>query len=181
MHCSPHHRRFTSHFLSFLAAFPGETQQASADSQFFVESLSIYICLHHGFSYVVCCSEYRVLSQSFVSSFISRRSYRETVSPANTSNNSFQEVQQLSAIQTSVRFIPNVAIGIVLSLVMGQITHRVSAYWIVLSTTLITSASPLLLALNHLDWSYWYALFWGVLLSPISGDGKLLNPSLHTY
>ncbi|KAF1361540.1 integral membrane protein, partial [Lizonia empirigonia] len=82
----------------------------------------------------------------------------------------FQEVQGLSAVETSVRFIPNVVIGIVQTLTVGLVLHRVSVYWVVLISCLLTALSPLLMALNDPDWTYWYAGFWAVLLSPISGD-----------
>lgn len=89
---------------------------------------------------------------------------------------SFQEVQGLSAVQTSVRFIPNVAIGIVQTLAVGLILHRTSVYWVVFLSCLLTALSPLLMALNNPAWTYWYTGFWAVLLSPISGDSKLPHP-----
>lgn len=89
---------------------------------------------------------------------------------------SFQEVQGLSAVQTSVRFIPNVVIGIVQTLAVGLVLHRVSVYWVVLISCLLTALSPLLMALNDPGWTYWYAGFWAVLLSPISGDSEYILP-----
>lgn len=94
---------------------------------------------------------------------------------------SFQEVQGLSAVQTSVRFIPNVAIGIVQTLALGLILHRTSVYWVVFLSCLLTALSPLLMALNNPVWSYWYTGFWAVLLSPISGDSKLPYPSFASH
>ncbi|KAI9688299.1 MAG: hypothetical protein M1820_010281 [Bogoriella megaspora] len=82
----------------------------------------------------------------------------------------FQKVQKLSATQTSIRFIPNVVIGIVLSVAIGMVLHRASAYWIILLVCCLTAISPLLMALVEPTWSYWYATFWAVLLSPLSGD-----------
>ncbi|KAI9674922.1 MAG: hypothetical protein M1822_008984 [Bathelium mastoideum] len=82
----------------------------------------------------------------------------------------FQKVQKLSATQKSIRFIPNVVIGIVLSVAIGMILHRASAYWIILLVCCLTAISPLLMALAEPTWSYWYATFWAVLLSPLSGD-----------
>jgi len=91
---------------------------------------------------------------------------------------SFQEVQGLSAVETSVRFILNVVIGIVQTLVVGLVLHRTSVYWVVLISCLLTALSPLLMALNDPDWNYWYAGFWAVLLSPISGDSEYILPPL---
>ncbi|KAK7707403.1 hypothetical protein SLS57_009273 [Botryosphaeria dothidea] len=82
----------------------------------------------------------------------------------------FQEVQTLSALQTSVRFLPNAVMGIILSVGTGLILHRFSAYWIVLLASLVTAISPLLLAITNPDWSYWYTLFWAVMLSAIAAD-----------
>lgn len=90
---------------------------------------------------------------------------------------SFQEVQGLSAVETSVRFIPNVIIGIVQTLTIGLVLHRTSVYWVVLISCLLTALSPLLMALNDPDWTYWYAGFWAVLLSPISGDSEYIFPN----
>lgn len=86
---------------------------------------------------------------------------------------SFQEVQGLSAVETSVRFIPNVAIGVVQTLAVGLVLHRTSPYWVVVVSCLLTALSPLLMALNDPNWTYWYAGFWALLLSPISGDSEL--------
>ncbi|KAF2141290.1 uncharacterized protein K452DRAFT_272011 [Aplosporella prunicola CBS 121167] len=82
----------------------------------------------------------------------------------------FQKVQGLSAMQTSLRFLPNVLIGIVLSVVTGMVIHKWSAYWVVLGVSLVSAISPLLLAIANPNWSYWYALFWAMLLSPLAGD-----------
>ncbi|KAK2052046.1 putative transporter [Colletotrichum caudatum] len=82
----------------------------------------------------------------------------------------FQEVQGLSAVETSIRFIPNIAIGIIQTLAVGLVLHRTSVYWVVLVACLLTALSPLLMAINDPAWTYWYAAFWAVLLSPISGD-----------
>ncbi|KAK1998054.1 integral membrane protein [Colletotrichum falcatum] len=82
----------------------------------------------------------------------------------------FQNVQDLSALQTSLRFIPNVLLGIIFSVALGVMLHRVPVYWIVLSTCLLSAISPLVMALVDPGWPYWYASFWAMLLSPLSGD-----------
>uniref|UniRef100_L2FV02 Integral membrane protein n=1 Tax=Colletotrichum fructicola (strain Nara gc5) TaxID=1213859 RepID=L2FV02_COLFN len=82
----------------------------------------------------------------------------------------FQNVQDLSALQTSLRFIPNVVLGIIFSVALGVMLHRVPVYWIVLSTCLLSAISPLVMALVDPGWPYWYASFWAMLLSPLSGD-----------
>ncbi|RYP41581.1 hypothetical protein DL767_000923 [Monosporascus sp. MG133] len=82
----------------------------------------------------------------------------------------FQRVQGVSAIQTSLYFLPNIIIGVVLSVGTGFILHRISVYWLVLITCGLTALAPLLMAVNDPGWSYWHANFLAVLLSPLSGD-----------
>lgn len=85
---------------------------------------------------------------------------------------SFQKVQRLSATQTSVRFIPNVVIGLVLSVAIGMILHRASTYGMVLGASCLSTLSPLLIAIQSPSWSYWYATCWSVLFSPLAGDSR---------
>ncbi|KAK2043080.1 hypothetical protein LZ31DRAFT_632209 [Colletotrichum somersetense] len=61
----------------------------------------------------------------------------------------FQEVQGLLAVETSVRFILNIAIGVVQTLAVGLVLHRASVYWVLLMACLPTTLSPPLMALNH--------------------------------
>ncbi|KAF2178367.1 hypothetical protein K469DRAFT_754653 [Zopfia rhizophila CBS 207.26] len=82
----------------------------------------------------------------------------------------FQKVQGLSAVDTSVRSLPNVPIGIVLSIVTNMVLHKYSAYWIILCTTFVSAVSPILLAVIELQWLYWYPLFWAILMSSLDGD-----------
>ncbi|RYO90318.1 hypothetical protein DL766_006910 [Monosporascus sp. MC13-8B] len=82
---------------------------------------------------------------------------------------SLQRVQGVSAIQTPLYFVPNIIIGVVLSVTTGFILHRLSVYWLVLITCCLTAVAPLLMAVNDPNWSYWYASFWAVFLSPLSG------------
>lgn len=84
-------------------------------------------------------------------------------------DHSFQQVQGLSAIQTSLRFLPNV--GIILNVTTGLLVHKIRADHLVLITSLISAGSPLLMALLNPHWPYWYAVFWAVLLGPLSVDG----------
>ncbi|KAJ5883483.1 uncharacterized protein N7473_010369 [Penicillium subrubescens] len=82
----------------------------------------------------------------------------------------FQEVQELSALQAALRFLPNVIIGIVLNLGTGLLVHRLHANYLVLVTTVLSAGSPLLLAIIDPNWSWWYCAFWAVLLGPLSAD-----------
>ncbi|GME35261.1 uncharacterized protein K452DRAFT_272011 [Neofusicoccum parvum] len=82
----------------------------------------------------------------------------------------FQEIQDLSALQTSIRFLPNVVAGIILTIIIGMVLHKYSAYWIVVSVSLFSAISPMLLAITKPEWSYWYTLFWAMLLSALAAD-----------
>ncbi|KAJ5919435.1 hypothetical protein N7466_010378 [Penicillium verhagenii] len=82
----------------------------------------------------------------------------------------FQEVQRLSAIQAALRFLPNVIIGIVINLGTGLLIHRLRANYLVIITSAFSAISPLLMALIDPDWSWWYCVFWAMLLGPLSAD-----------
>lgn len=82
----------------------------------------------------------------------------------------FQYVQEVSAIQTSLRFLPEPAGGAVTNLVMGLIVHRVRADWAVLVTTSVSTISCLLMALIDINASYWAFAFPSILLNPVGAD-----------
>lgn len=85
----------------------------------------------------------------------------------------FQEVQNLSALETSIRFIPDVVMGILINLGVGFLIHKMSTYWLILISTIITLAAPLCLTTMNKDSSYWVAAFPAMCLIPLSADGKL--------
>jgi nitrate/nitrite transporter NarK len=82
----------------------------------------------------------------------------------------FQYVQGITAIQTSVRFLPEPVSGAVTNIVMGLIVHRVRADYVVLISTAVAALSPLLMALSNQKASYWSFAFPAVALNPISSD-----------
>lgn len=71
----------------------------------------------------------------------------------------FQYVQEVSAIQTSLRFLPEPAGGAVTNLVMGLVVDRVRADWAVLVTTSVSAISCLLMAVIDINASYWAFAF----------------------
>ncbi|KAJ6010359.1 major facilitator superfamily domain-containing protein [Penicillium sp. IBT 35674x] len=81
-----------------------------------------------------------------------------------------QEVQQLSAIQAALRFLPNVIIGIIVNIGTGLLVHRLRANYLVLITSILSAASPLLMAIIDPKWSWWYCVFWVMILCPLSAD-----------
>ncbi|KAI9797223.1 MAG: hypothetical protein M1835_001579 [Candelina submexicana] len=82
----------------------------------------------------------------------------------------FQKVQGLSAIQTSIRFLPMVFSGCVTNVGTGFLVQRISANVLVVVAVGVTSISSLLIALANTNWPYWYAAFPATLLSPIGAD-----------
>lgn len=66
----------------------------------------------------------------------------------------FQNIQSLSAIQTSLRFLPDVGFGVVKNIVTGFLVHRVAANTLVLSSAVLSAISPVLMVINNPKWSY---------------------------
>ena len=93
---------------------------------------------------------------------------------------SFQEVQGLSALQTSIRFLPGkfssgvlisetyvdyrqlcigIVIGIATNFTTGVFINKIPAIYVVLGSSVLCSASPLLMALIDPHWPFWYNAF----------------------
>ncbi|KAL8754486.1 MAG: hypothetical protein Q9199_004310 [Rusavskia elegans] len=82
----------------------------------------------------------------------------------------YQEVQELSALQASLRFIPGLIVGFCLNVATGLLVHKFPANYLVIISTILCAGSPLLMALINPTWSYWYAAFWSMVLYPVSAD-----------
>jgi Na+/melibiose symporter-like transporter len=82
----------------------------------------------------------------------------------------FQNVQKLSAIQTSIRFLPGPVAGAFANLVMGLIAHRVRADWAVTVGIFCTTLGGLLMCIIQPEWSYWSCAFLSVFFNPIGAD-----------
>jgi len=50
---------------------------------------------------------------------------------------------------------------------VGLVMHRVSAMWLVFSSSLACAGAPLLMALIDPAWPYWYAAFPAQVLHPV--------------
>jgi hypothetical protein len=85
---------------------------------------------------------------------------------------SFQEVQLLSPVQTSLRILPEIVVGVILDVMTGVIVQHVHAGYLLLFASLLSSVSPLLMAVIHISWPYWWCGFWAVSLSAFVVDGK---------
>ena len=89
-----------------------------------------------------------------------------------------QDIQHVSASQTSLRFLPMVVVGFITNMVTGYLMDKVSAGILVLIASLLSAGSPLLLAITSTRWIYWVAIFPAMSLSPLASD-VLFNVSNH--
>ena len=82
----------------------------------------------------------------------------------------FQSIQKLSAIQTSVRFLPMVVTGAGTNFLTGWLVKRVRADVLVLTSAAITALAPLLMANVDQNASYWTYAFFATACTPICAD-----------
>lgn len=82
----------------------------------------------------------------------------------------FQLIQELSAIQTSIRFLPMVVTGAATNFLTGWLVKRVRADVLIFGSACVTTLSPLLMAIIKPEWSYWACAFIGVACTPICAD-----------
>ncbi|KHN98678.1 Major facilitator superfamily domain, general substrate transporter [Metarhizium album ARSEF 1941] len=82
----------------------------------------------------------------------------------------FQEVQRLSALETGLRIIPSLAVGVILNFTTGLFVDRAPAPWIVTGSSIICSISHLLMATIKVQSPYWTNAFIAQLLAPVSPD-----------
>lgn len=64
----------------------------------------------------------------------------------------FQDVQEISAIQTSIRFLPEPIVGALANIVMGLLVHKIRAYWAVIIAIAISAISALLMSIIQPEW-----------------------------
>lgn len=82
----------------------------------------------------------------------------------------FQDVQEISPIQTSLRFLPTPIGGALSNVIMGLIAHRVRADWACLVGVALTSVGSLLMCIIQPEWTYWACAFPAVFLNPVGAD-----------
>jgi Na+/melibiose symporter-like transporter len=82
----------------------------------------------------------------------------------------YQEIQDASALTSSLQFLPSMTVGCVLNLTVGIFIHKVPARWLVTVSSVLCAGAPLLMALVNPAWSYWYLEFWAQVLAPMSAD-----------
>lgn len=82
----------------------------------------------------------------------------------------FQEVQGISAIQTSLRFLPTPVSGALSNIVMGLIAHKVKADRAIMVGVVLTTVATLLMAIIQPEWTYWACAFPAIFLNPVGVD-----------
>ena len=85
---------------------------------------------------------------------------------------SWQEVQLLSPLQASIRFLPSMILGAILNLVTGLIVDKLPVIYLLLISSALGAIAPLLMAINSPNWPYWYAAFPAQVFEPLSPDGE---------
>lgn len=86
----------------------------------------------------------------------------------------FQEIQGLDAATTAWQFMPTVVSGILSSFVTGLILHRMRADGIINITTMLSSISPVLMAIAQPSASYWGYPFSSLFLNCIGADSLFI-------
>jgi predicted MFS family arabinose efflux permease len=82
----------------------------------------------------------------------------------------FQEVQEISPIQTSIRFLPAPIMGAIANIIIGLIAHKVRADWSVIIGISFASVGTLLMCIIQPEWTYWACAFPALMLNPIAAD-----------
>ncbi|KAK8042432.1 hypothetical protein PG994_012915 [Apiospora phragmitis] len=82
----------------------------------------------------------------------------------------FQEVEGLSALQSSLRFIPHPILGALTNIATAYLISRVKVQTLTTVSAVITVIPPILMATVRVGENYWLAPFWALLLSPMNPD-----------
>ncbi|BCS19475.1 uncharacterized protein APUU_12303A [Aspergillus puulaauensis] len=82
----------------------------------------------------------------------------------------FQEIQHHSALASSLMFLPMVIAGAVTNIFTGYTVDKISVGQLVFVSAIISTLSPLLMALIKPSWVYWRGAFVSMLFSPIHAD-----------
>lgn len=84
---------------------------------------------------------------------------------------SFQEVEGVSALQSSLRFIPHPIMGAAVNIATAYLISRVKVQTLAVVSAVITLVAPILMATVDVGENYWFAPFWALFLSPVNPDG----------
>lgn len=84
----------------------------------------------------------------------------------------FQDIQKISALQASIRFLPMAVVGVLTNSVAAYLVVKVNVNILLGISAVITAVSPILMVVASPGWIYWAAAFVAMTLSPINGDGE---------
>ncbi|KAL4746862.1 hypothetical protein BDW72DRAFT_206971 [Aspergillus terricola var. indicus] len=82
----------------------------------------------------------------------------------------FQEVQHHSAFKSSLMFLPMVVAGAATNIFTGYTVDKIPVGVLVFASAVISTVSPLIMALVNPSWGYWRGPFVAMFLSPIQSD-----------
>ncbi|WVW83188.1 hypothetical protein I302_105206 [Kwoniella bestiolae CBS 10118] len=82
----------------------------------------------------------------------------------------FQEVQGISPIATTLRFLPSEISGVICNVLVGILIHRVPAQWIVCTGLLACGIGCMLFAITGRNTNYWTFPFQGMWLTAAGAD-----------
>lgn len=94
---------------------------------------------------------------------------------------SFQQVEGVAALQSSIRFLPHVVMGVCVNVGMAFFISRFTVRRLAVVSAIITMVTPPLMATIPVGQNYWFAPFWALFLSPANADGKLILETSHTH
>lgn len=142
---------------------------AGLGTELTMEKATIHQHLSDGPFLLRCYADDGALLQSIAS--LLAQSSKGITERANNLN-SWQNVQKLSALQASIRFLPSMIFAAILNILTGLVVHRVPAIYLVVISSIFGAIAPLLMAVIDAHWPYWYAAFPAQLLEPLSPDGE---------
>ena len=81
-----------------------------------------------------------------------------------------QEVQNESAVEAGLKFLPEPVVGVVISGLTGFAINRYSPYAILLTAQVVACISPAVIGSSNIDIQYWRIEFPSLCLLPIGAD-----------
>ena len=81
-----------------------------------------------------------------------------------------QLVQHNDALQTSIRFLPQTVVGVIVNGLVGVFVHRFQVFWIIVPSIILSLSAPILMGCSGTHWSYWAAAFPAISLNVVGAD-----------
>lgn len=84
---------------------------------------------------------------------------------------SFQQIQGLSALQSSIRYFAQIVIGTSTNVALVYLVPRIRVLTLTVVSASITLVSPAIMATTSVNQPYWTGPFWALLLCPVNPWG----------